>query len=365
MSFGLLGSIIPQVNRNEVFYTSEDNKLSIGKVSVSNKNYNPSKVRLGITTDDINIEYLEYNRFVNYGETFETETLYLGHGQKLVVRSNVPNVNFLFYGKTTNDTVNSVKSGLLNSILSTNNTKKILYVGPENYNANVTLSICNLDSLPSKARIGIANSSINSFDSSEYIEYDVEIGPNQTYTRTEIKLDEFQTLVCSSSEDSNLSFVCYGYLQLINGAGEFVIDASNQNITFNTVNVTDLNVTNTQANYQNVFRGVINQLNVTGIATVNNFNNTGIGTVSRLNVTGIATVNNFNNTGIGTINVLKFTQVSGQIGTHILGFSTDNTFSQYSDQNIPTEAATRYYIDNSVAISSVNSKIYTYFFSQS
>lgn len=365
MAFGLLGSIIPQVNKNEVLYTSEYNKLSIGKVSISNKNYNPSKVRLGITTDDINIEYLEYNRFVNYGETFETETLYLGQGQKLVVRSNIPNVNFLIYGKTISDTYNQVKSGLFNSILSTDNTKKTLYIGPENYNANVTLSICNLDSLPAKARIGIANSNLGSFDSSEYIEYDVEIGPNQTYTRTEIKLDEFQTLVCSSSEDSNLSFVCYGYLQLINGAGEFVIDSSNQNITFSTVNVTDLNATNTQANYQNVSRAVINQLNVTGIATVSNFNNTGIGTVNRLNVTGIATITNLNNTGIGTINVLRFTQSSGQIGTYILGFSTDNTFSQYSDQNVPTEAATRYYIDNSVAISTANSTIYTYFCSQS
>ena len=356
MAFGLLGSIIPQINRNEVLYASLNNKLSIGKVSISNKNYNPSKIRIGITTDDINVEYLEYNRFVNYGETFETETLYLGHGQKIIARSNISNVNFLFYGEDKNDTFNPVKSGFFNSILSTNATKKVLYVGPQNYDAYVTLSVCNLNSLPSKIRIGISNADLNAFDSSEYIEYDIEIGPNQTYTRTEIKLNELQSLVCSSSENSNVNFICYGYLQLINDSGEFVIDASNQNITFSTINAS---------------RSVVSQLNVTGIATVNNFNNTGIGTANRfnvtglnvtgLNVTGIATVNNFNNTGIGTISILNFNQISGQIGTHIIGFSTDNTLSQNSNQRVPTEAATRYYIDNSTGISSSNSKIYTYF----
>lgn len=349
MAFGLLGSIIPQINRNEVLYTSLNNKLSIGKVSVSNKNYNPSKIRIGITTDNINVEYLEYNRFVNYGETFETGILYLGHGQKIITRSNIPNVNFLFYGEDKNDTFNSVKSGFFNSILSTNTTTKVLYVGPQNYNAYVTLSVCNLDSLPSKIRIGISNAGLNAFDSSEYIEYDVELGPNQTYTRSEIKLNESQSLVCSSSQNSNVNFVCHGYLQFINGSGEFVIDASNQNITFSTTNIS---------------RSVINQLNVTGIITTNNFNNTGIGTADRFNINQL-TVNNFNNTGIGTINVLKFNQMSGQIGTHIIGFSTDNMLSQSSSQRVPTEAATKHYIDNSAGISSSNSKIYAYFIGQS
>ena len=100
MAFGLLGSIIPQINRNEILYQSSVNNLTFGKVSISSKNYNPVKVRLGISTDNINVEYLEYNKFINYGETFETQDIYLGNGQSLIVRSSNPNVNFLFYGET-------------------------------------------------------------------------------------------------------------------------------------------------------------------------------------------------------------------------------------------------------------------------
>lgn len=210
MAFGLLGSIIPQINRNEVFYTSPISNVALGKVSISNKNYNPVKIRLGITEDDINIEYLEYNRFINYGETFETETIYVGDGQKLVARTTDPNVNFLFYGETIDESGNPNISGLLSSVTSTNSQKKFLYSAPAFSNVVVTLSVCNLDSQPAKARIGLSDSGLNSFDSTEYLEYDVEIGPNQTYTRTEIKLDQGQTLVCSSSENSNINFVCHG-----------------------------------------------------------------------------------------------------------------------------------------------------------
>ena len=233
MSFGLLGSIIPQINRNEILYTSSSSNLAFGKVSISSKNYNPVKVRLGITEDDINIEYLVYNRFINYGETFETEQIHLGDGQKLVVRSTDPNVNFLFYGETIDESLNPVKSGMLNSLISTNVEKKLLYDTPSNSNVIVTLSICNLDSQPAKARIGISNGNLNDFDSSEYLEYDVEIGPNQTYTRTEIKLDQNQSLICSSSEDSNINFVCHGRLFYEETSSENLIVLGNARINGN------------------------------------------------------------------------------------------------------------------------------------
>ncbi len=366
MAFGLLGSIIPQINRNEILYTSVPSTLSIGKVSISSKNYNTAKVRIGITTDDINVEYLEYNRFLNYGETFETQNIHLGGTQKLVVRSDTTDVNFLFYGERINDSFNPVKSGMFNSILSTGTERKILYVCPLDYNATLTLSICNLDSLPVKARIGISDGNLNSFDSSEYLEYDVEIFPNQTYTRTDIKLQENQSLICSSNRNSLVSFVCHGSLQFINPSNEFVIDSSNQNVTFSAVNVTNFNVTNTSALYQNI-TGITTtpKLNVTGIATINYCNVTGISTTPKLNVTGIATVANINVTGIGTVNILNFSEIFGQSNVVITAFSSDVTLSQSSDSLIPTQSAIKQYVDNEIGITSTNSQIYSYFFSQS
>lgn len=233
MAFGLLGSIIPQINRNEILYQSSVNNLTIGKISISSKNYNPVKVRVGITTDNINVEYLEYNRFINYGESFESQNIYVGNGQSLIIRSNSPDVNFVFYGETFDEVANPVKSGLLNSILSTNNQKKTLYTIPINATAIVTLSVCNLDSQPAKARIGLSNLGLNQFDSSEYLEYDVEIGPNQTYTRTDIKLNSNQTLICSSSEDSNISFVCHGRIIYGQASSEDLVVVGNARVDGN------------------------------------------------------------------------------------------------------------------------------------
>jgi hypothetical protein len=211
MAFGLLGSIIPQINRNEILYVSPASTLAFGKVSISSKNYNPVKIRLGVTLDNINVEYFLYNRYINYGETFETEQIHLGDGEKLVVRSSDPNVNFLFYGETVDESTNPTKSGVLNYLLSTNSQKKLLYSAPIDSKVVLTLSVCNLHSQSAKARIGISDD-LNAFDSHEYLEYDVEIGPNQTYTRSQIKLDQGQSLFCSSSEDSNINFVCHGRL---------------------------------------------------------------------------------------------------------------------------------------------------------
>ena len=49
------------------------------------------------------LKYLEYNRYIAYGETFETGEINLGGGQQLVVRSDHSDVNFLFHGSTVDE----------------------------------------------------------------------------------------------------------------------------------------------------------------------------------------------------------------------------------------------------------------------
>lgn len=212
MSFGLLGSIIPEINKNSILYIAPSNNLISGKVSISSKNYNPSKIRVGLTTDGIDIKYLHYNKSINYGETFESGLIYIGSNQRLLVRSTIPDVNFVLYGETSEDSANPVKSGLLGSVLSSNSTKKELFLCPQNANALVNLSICNLNSLPAKTRIGITSSLAIPFNSSHYIEYDVEIGPNESYNRNDLKLTADQAIIVSSSENSSVNFVCHGRL---------------------------------------------------------------------------------------------------------------------------------------------------------
>jgi hypothetical protein len=314
MAFGLLGSIIPQVNKNEIFYTASSSDLAIGKVSISSKNYNPVKVRLGISTDNLNIEYLIYNKFINYGETFETDNIHLGEEQKLVARSTDPNVNFLFYGETIDESGNPVKSGLLASVQSTNTQKKVLYTAPQDSNAVITLSVCNLDSQPGKARIGISSTVINSFDSSEYLEYDVEIGPNQTYTRTEIKLNAGQTLICSSNEDSNINFLCHG--QLIYGvqASEDLYVAGNLGVgTLTSRQKLDVIGNGLISGSLNVGQGVT----IGGRLNVNSGLNVGSGLTVNGGISGIITPSSLNQSlvGLGTLPMMDGSNLIGVIGT--------------------------------------------------
>mgnify|MGYP001189487573 CR=1 FL=1 len=58
----------------------------------------------------------------------------------------------------------------------------------------------------------IAYEQMSKFDSTEYVEYSKRIEPGQTYTRTDIKLKEGQTIIGFSNRNSMVSFVCHGQL---------------------------------------------------------------------------------------------------------------------------------------------------------
>ena len=45
--FGLLNSIIPAVGSVVDLHTGDANKLTVGKITVGSKNYNPSRIQIG------------------------------------------------------------------------------------------------------------------------------------------------------------------------------------------------------------------------------------------------------------------------------------------------------------------------------
>ena len=83
MAFGFLNSIIPNADQNVTLYTSPANTLTQGKVSISSKVTNPVRIRLSIreaggqVTD---LKYLEYNKYINYADVFETGEINIGPG---------------------------------------------------------------------------------------------------------------------------------------------------------------------------------------------------------------------------------------------------------------------------------------------
>ena len=211
MAFGLLNSIIPSPGPVTNLYQGPSNKLTVGKITVGSKNYNPSRIQIGYR-DGSDVRYFEYNRYIKYGEVIETENIFIGAGQELLVRSTEPDVNFLYYGQTTNDIINPVRSGVLSHTLSVDPTKQSLFTAPVGSESLVTVSICNLGPDPATVKLGLANGDINSFDSTEYLDFGFQIGPGQTYTRPDIKLGAGQSLVGFSNFDSKVTFLCHGKL---------------------------------------------------------------------------------------------------------------------------------------------------------
>jgi len=211
MAFGLLNSIIPSPGPVTNLYQGPNNKLTVGKITVGSKNYNPSRIQIGYR-DGNDVRYFEYNRYVKYGEVIETDNIFIGAGQELLVRSTEPDVNFLYYGQTTNDIINPVRSGVLSHTLSVDPTKQALFTAPVGSESKVTVSICNLGPDPATVKLGLANGDINSFDSTEYLDFGFQIGPGQTYTRPDIKLGAGQSLIGFSNFDSKVTFLCHGKL---------------------------------------------------------------------------------------------------------------------------------------------------------
>tara|TARA_X000000368_G_scaffold58752_1_gene41558 strand:+ start:14 stop:1516 length:1503 start_codon:yes stop_codon:yes gene_type:complete len=212
MAFGLLNSIIPQTGTVTTLHTGDTDKLTVGKITVGSKNYNPSRIQIGYKDGTGDVKYFEYNRYIKYGEVIETENLYLGAGQDLVIRSTEPDVNFLFYGETTNDVINPVRSGVLSHTLSTGATKQALFTAPVGSESKVTVSICNLGPDVATVKLGLSNGNLALFDSTEYLDFGFKIGPGQTYTRPDIKLGEGQSLIGFSNPKSQVTFLCHGKL---------------------------------------------------------------------------------------------------------------------------------------------------------
>ena len=219
MAFGVLGSIIPQVSlqgppQKEILFVGIQSSLTVGKVSICNHSNDPARVQLGYYFEgDTTPNYFEFNRTIRYGETYETKDLHVGEGQKLFVLSDQNKTSFIFNGKSTIDVANNVRSGILTGLISSDKFSKLLYQSPVDAKSEVTLSIVNLGTLSSKAKIGISSANaVSGFTTSCYLEYDIDLTVEDTYVRPNIQLGRGESIVCSSDYGSTLSFTVHGSL---------------------------------------------------------------------------------------------------------------------------------------------------------
>ena len=219
MAFGVLGSIIPQVSlqgppQKEILFVGIQSSLTVGKVSICNHSNDPARVQLGYYLEgDTTPNYFEFNRTIRYGETYETKDLHVAQGQKLFVLSDQNKTSFIFNGKSTIDVANNVRSGILTGLISSDKFSKLLYESPVDAKSEVTLSIVNLGTLSSRAKIGISSANaVSGFTTSCYLEYDIDLTVDDTYVRPNIQLGRGESIVCSSDFGSTLSFTIHGLL---------------------------------------------------------------------------------------------------------------------------------------------------------
>jgi hypothetical protein len=88
------------------------------------------------------------------------------------------------------------------------NTDTNIYSAPTGKTGVITLSLCNLNSQTITVKIAI-KSNTSAPNMSDYIEYNFELTPSNTYERTGIVLSAGQTVSVSCS--NNASAVVWGY----------------------------------------------------------------------------------------------------------------------------------------------------------
>jgi hypothetical protein len=210
MSFGSLATVVPTTTTlNTLLYTSPSSTMIDGKVYITNRNSFPTKVRVAISTGGLNdlqsSNYVIYDKELDKGETYQTDTIYFADGQSLIVKSNDLNISFNLIGSEVGVTTNS---GLLSSLTPTQvYTPEVLYSAPTSGNPriNANLFACNRTTFPATIRVGVGTT----IAASEYIQYNYELSPNSVYSNLNLKIGE-SDIVFVRSSDTNVNFVLCG-----------------------------------------------------------------------------------------------------------------------------------------------------------
>jgi len=210
-TFGYLSSIIPSKDQKVVLHTADVGKLVEGKLTITHKNPFPTRVRVGVgsglLTEFQSSSYIIYDHIIAEGESYETESIYYANEQNLVVESDKDNTSFIIHGQVLDDPTD--KSGFVNSLKTSSlEDDVVLYTVPTGEEANLNLFITNQSPSPAKIRLGISSENQTSLSPSEYIEYNLDINPRQTYQRTNIKARGDQSVIVWT-DNPGVAFAAY------------------------------------------------------------------------------------------------------------------------------------------------------------
>ncbi len=210
-TFGYLASIIPGKDQKVVLHTADAGKLVEGKLTITHKNPFPTRVRVGVSSGLLSTfdssSFIIYDHIIAEGESYETASIFYADEQNLVVESDKNNTSFVIQGQMLDDPTG--KSGFVNSLKTTSlENDVVLYTVPSGEEATLNLFITNQSASPAKIRLGVSSENETSLTSSEYIEYNLDIDPRQTYQRTDIKVRGNQSVIVWT-DNANVAFAAY------------------------------------------------------------------------------------------------------------------------------------------------------------
>jgi len=208
-TFGYLASLVTPLKTRVALHTADAGKVVEGKLVITHKDPYPVRVRIGVSTGgvlDFNPEnYILYDYEIGEGESYESDTIYYGNNQTLVVWSTCASTTFVLHGQIKTDPTDTgfVAAAMLNPV----KTNKTIYSVPTGEEALLSLFVANQSSSNARFRIAIVDSSVApTVSSDQYIEYNQDLLPRVSYQRKDIKVRGDQSIIAySDNPDVSIS----------------------------------------------------------------------------------------------------------------------------------------------------------------
>ena len=372
--FGYLASLVPQLKSREVLHVAPVGEIVEGKIVVTHRSPYPIKIRIGVSSGSITEfspnSYILYDYQLGEGQSYESDFIYYGSGQSLIVWSDTENTNFIIHGQSD---VDPTPSGFVSSLkIAQANKKEVLYTVPDGEEA--LLNIFASNQVPSQARFRVAISSENqgtNANTSEYIEYNTDLQPRTSYQRTKIKVRGNQSVVVSS-DNTDVSFSAYAKFNYSVVSTDFAIGGEltvggNTTLNSNLLAKGDVEVEGVALFSDDVtldsnlsVYGLLRGYNTSGSLTYTISNQTGsISTIGTISTTSVASSGNLTvgsnkfivNASNGDVSLSGTLIPSGGIASNLN--LLNNKVTNLAEPTAPSDATTRRYVDGKITALSI------------
>ena len=209
-TFGYLASLVSPKKTRVALHTAPTGKVVEGKISITHKDPYPIRVRIGVSSGglvDFNPEnYILFDYEIGEGQSYESDTIYYGGDQSLIVWSTCESTSFVLHGQVQDD---PTATGFVAAALPQPKQNTAIYTVPTGEEALISLFVANQGPSPARFRVAISDEGAGTtITSDQYLEYNRDIVPRTSYQRTNLKIRGGQSVVVYT-DTADVSFSVY------------------------------------------------------------------------------------------------------------------------------------------------------------